>query len=224
MHKRSGFTLIELLVVIAIIAILMAILMPALSMAREHGKRAVCLGNLKQLTLGWIMYADANDDRICTAYVGQQNAWVNIAGPGTPEFTGANTTETEQIAAMQSGALFPYVKNVKLYKCPTGIRGELVTYSIVSSMWGSSAPRWSFVGQGQGLYGANRGEKADAPIRRVPRPHSCPRPSECRRSTTWRVRSAVRLLCSSTRCRKTECPQQSDTTRAPAGAQYPSRT
>jgi len=58
MSRRNGFTLIELLVVIAIIAILMAILMPALKRAREQGQRAVCLGNLKQLQLSWILYAD----------------------------------------------------------------------------------------------------------------------------------------------------------------------
>jgi len=56
--KSKGFTLIELLVVIAIIAVLMAILMPALYRAREQGKRAVYLNNLKQLSLAWIMYAD----------------------------------------------------------------------------------------------------------------------------------------------------------------------
>ena len=59
-----GFTLIELLVVIAIIAVLMAILMPALNRARLQGKRAACMGNLKQLTLAWIMYSDENDDKI----------------------------------------------------------------------------------------------------------------------------------------------------------------
>ena len=58
MRKRKAFTLIELLVVIAIIALLMAILMPTLRRAREQGQRAVCLSNLKQLTLAWIMYAD----------------------------------------------------------------------------------------------------------------------------------------------------------------------
>ena len=57
-HKTKAFTLIELLVVIAIIALLMAVLMPALSRAREQGKRAVCLNNVKQLTFAWIMYAD----------------------------------------------------------------------------------------------------------------------------------------------------------------------
>ncbi len=70
--RRVGFTLIELLVVIAIIAVLMAILMPALNRAGEQGKRAACLSNLKQLTLSWIMYAGENDDRIVSgeAYAG----------------------------------------------------------------------------------------------------------------------------------------------------------
>jgi prepilin-type N-terminal cleavage/methylation domain-containing protein len=68
-NRKSGgfqeaFTLIELLVVIAIIAILMAILMPALNRVREQGRRAVCLNHIKTLTLCWIMYADDNDDRI----------------------------------------------------------------------------------------------------------------------------------------------------------------
>ena len=70
MSKRKGFTLIELLVVIAIIAILLAVLMPALHRAREQGKRAMCMGNLKQLTLGWIMYADENDGRIVNGAAG----------------------------------------------------------------------------------------------------------------------------------------------------------
>ncbi len=64
MKRSKGFTLIELLVVIAIIAILMAILMPALNRAREQGKRAACLNNLRQLQLAWIAYAGDNDDRI----------------------------------------------------------------------------------------------------------------------------------------------------------------
>ena len=55
--KKTGFTLIELLVVIAIIALLLSILMPALNSVKERGRRAVCMSNLKQLSLANIMYA-----------------------------------------------------------------------------------------------------------------------------------------------------------------------
>ncbi|MCH8218183.1 MAG: type II secretion system protein [Planctomycetes bacterium] len=74
--RNNAFTLIELLVVIAIIAILMAVLMPALSRAREQGKRAVCMSNIKQLNFGWLLYSDDNDDRLingCTTRGGHNN-------------------------------------------------------------------------------------------------------------------------------------------------------
>jgi prepilin-type N-terminal cleavage/methylation domain-containing protein/prepilin-type processing-associated H-X9-DG protein len=62
--NEEGFTLVELLVVIAIIALLMGILLPALARAREQGKRIVCLSNLKQLTLAWMNYATANNEKL----------------------------------------------------------------------------------------------------------------------------------------------------------------
>ncbi len=65
--RRVGFTLVELLVVISIIALLMAILLPALARAREQAKRIVCLSNLKQLTLAWMTYASANNDKLVNA-------------------------------------------------------------------------------------------------------------------------------------------------------------
>jgi prepilin-type N-terminal cleavage/methylation domain-containing protein/prepilin-type processing-associated H-X9-DG protein len=123
----AGFTLIELLVVIAIIAILMAILMPALQRAREQGKRAACLSNLRQLTLAWIMYADDNDGKICAANISHSDyGWVGAMD--------VSDSISKQIEAMKGGMLYNYCSDLKLYKCPTGIRGEMRTYSIVSSM------------------------------------------------------------------------------------------
>ena len=91
-RPRAAFTLIELLVVVAIIAVLMAILMPALKRAREQGRRAVCLNHLKTLTLGWMMYADENDDRL----VNGEAYWAPTAPPAAPVPTGG-PHETERM-------------------------------------------------------------------------------------------------------------------------------
>ena len=130
----TGFTLIELLVVIAIIAVLMAILMPALNRARLQGKRAACMGNLKQLTLAWIMYADENDDKIPAA---------NPDSTGWVEWVSSETaTEQTKLAGLRRGTLYEYCPNVKSYRCPTGVRGEVVTYAIVDAMNGYSRHAW----------------------------------------------------------------------------------
>ena len=70
MNKQKGFTLVELLVVISIIALLMAILLPALARAREYAKRAVCSNQIKQLQTGWYMYCDDNKERVPVGDVG----------------------------------------------------------------------------------------------------------------------------------------------------------
>jgi prepilin-type N-terminal cleavage/methylation domain-containing protein/prepilin-type processing-associated H-X9-DG protein len=144
--QKRGFTLIELLVVIAIIAVLMAILMPALNRVKEQGKRIVCENNLKSLQLCWIMYCDDNDDKLVNgaggydyssgnlieiAWVGQ--AWKDDYGNPNAVMT---LTDRQLKQEIEGGALWEYVKDYDVYKCPTGRRGEWVTYAVVDAMNG----------------------------------------------------------------------------------------
>jgi prepilin-type N-terminal cleavage/methylation domain-containing protein len=86
MNKRKGFTLVELLVVIAIIALLMAVLLPALNKAREMGKRAVCFNQIKQLGIAWYLYCDDNKEKVPVGDVWYSWAFC-IPGAGCPGFS-----------------------------------------------------------------------------------------------------------------------------------------
>jgi prepilin-type N-terminal cleavage/methylation domain-containing protein len=126
----TGFTLIELLVVIAIIALLMAILIPALTRAREQGKRAACIHNLRNLVLAWLMYTDDNDGHLVKGNAGD-NGWVKLLGSLPNE-----KPVQEQLDTIRNGLLFEYAKMTKLYRCPVAERNEMRTYSTVHSMNG----------------------------------------------------------------------------------------
>jgi len=137
MSRRNAFTLIELLVVIAIIAVLMAVLMPALNRAKEQGKRAVCLNNVKQMALAWILYADDNDGKIVNGNT--STGTFNRDGTCWVYWPGRGVSEQQRIQGIKDGLLYQYCPNLNLYKCPTGIRGEVVTYAIVDAMNGYDA-------------------------------------------------------------------------------------
>jgi prepilin-type N-terminal cleavage/methylation domain-containing protein/prepilin-type processing-associated H-X9-DG protein len=142
-NSKKGFTLVELLVVIAIIALLMGILIPALSKARRVAKRIVCMGGMKQLVLAWMAYAENNSDKL----VNGGQAITGAALPGkyggvtepfwcTPlcpisatDDVGTFTTERydwqaspilpyeERVSLLKRGALYKFAANTKIYRC-----------------------------------------------------------------------------------------------------------
>lgn len=135
MRKVKGFTLIELLVVIAVIALLLALLIPVLRSAKERAYRAVCLSNLRQLTLAWTAYATEYDSKIVNGVVRSkyraahgQRVLVDAEGWLGTAFTFPKS-RTALIEDPNKGALWPWIKDVDIYRCPRGREGNAVTYS-----------------------------------------------------------------------------------------------
>ena len=113
---RTAFTLIELLVVIAIIAILAAMLLPALSKAKEKAQSIKCLNNMKQLQLCWIMYAGDNNDQLVPNWV------LNSASSPPEAWVGGNMKvmpDATDITLVKNSRLYSYSSSPGIYQCPS---------------------------------------------------------------------------------------------------------
>ncbi len=125
-HRRAedGFTLIELLVVIAIIAILAAMLLPALARAKAQGLSTNCIANEKQLQLAWVAY---NNDFKGNLVPNKPGA---VTGDGSDGFAwvygnmesaadgNSNPSDQLNVTNIMKGLLYPYTANFKIYQCP----------------------------------------------------------------------------------------------------------
>lgn len=128
-RSANAFTLIELLVVIAIIAILAAMLLPSLARAKLKAQAIMCVSNLKQLGLSWIMYAGDNNDRMAPNWLGDPRAWIDGTVGSVHDWPNATN-----VLAVKRGLLFPYNPSLGVYLCPAAKLGPATLPAIYRGM------------------------------------------------------------------------------------------
>ena len=134
---KKGFTLIELLVVIAIIAILMAVLMPALQRVREQGNMVACQSNLRQWGLIYAMYMEENEGKFLSGLVN-------------------NTQQNMQHGDWWREPLKPYTKDKKMWLCPTAFKNRTSTSNDAMSFAQTPTDAWRVPDSQGGTWAATR--------------------------------------------------------------------
>jgi prepilin-type N-terminal cleavage/methylation domain-containing protein/prepilin-type processing-associated H-X9-DG protein len=127
--EHVGFTLVELLVVISIIAILAAMLLPALAKSKAAAQSASCFNNLRQLQIAYLIYVDENNDRLPpnrahAVVVGDRESL-----PGS--WVVGNCQRDTNTTNLQAGVLFPLVGSSSVYHCPADRSTVLGTSSLL---------------------------------------------------------------------------------------------
>ena len=116
-EAAPAFTLIELLVVIAIIAILAALLLPALSNAKIKAQATYCMNNEKQMTLAWVMYADDYDQKL-VPNVGDGQGIYYVPTDSWCYGNVSSLPDEINTIWLTTSLLWPYTKSISVYKCP----------------------------------------------------------------------------------------------------------
>jgi type II secretory pathway pseudopilin PulG len=138
----AAFTIVELLVVIAVLAILVAMLLPALGLARERAQLADCSGQMRQLALGWSMFPSDHNGWIMHGM--PRNKDEVVGNPPFPVGEYAFVLRGDGDDKIEKGVLYPYVLNTDVFVCPSEEAGlqnppdrlSDRSYSIIKPMWG----------------------------------------------------------------------------------------